>query len=451
VSDPQIPPQNLDAEESILGAMLLSPRAVETAEEILHADDFYRGTHGRIFTTAVELHNDGKPVDAITLADELERRGALEEIGGKVRIHELAALSPAVANAKSYAQIVKDTALRRRLITAGQAIGQVGWEGIGDTPDLLAAAERHLTKAVDVNQTDDLVSVGDAATDYVTRIVEANEAGVNLTGLMSKYSDLDKYLTGFYPGQLIVLAARPSVGKSALGVNITDNIADSGKSAAIFSLEMSTEEIVARQLARLSRVPTDKMRRPKDLTAEEINQLRTAAQHLRGRPVSVDENPGQTLPELRATARRAVRKGAEFILVDYLQLVAGDGRRQGDNRQNEVADISRGLKMLAKELHVPILAISQLSRKVDDRPDKRPVLSDLRDSGAIEQDADVVLFLYREELYKQVDPKKARDAELIVAKNRNGEIGTVKLLWFPKRQMFSEPARLQTPAEEKAA
>lgn len=449
MSESHVPPQNLEAEESVLGAMLLSPRAIEAVSDVITPEDFYRHTHGVIFKTALDLNDQGTPVDAITLSNELERRGIIEEVGGKVRVAELAHLTAGVSNVAHYAQIIHEAAVRRRLIHAGNAIANIGWEGNAELNELLGQAEGELTSALDIRTDSEFEDVGDTAQEYVNQIVKANEAGVNITGLMTRYADLDEYLTGLYPGQLIVLAARPSVGKSALGLNIADNIADRGTPVGFFALEMSKSELTGRSVARLSKVPTNLHRQASKLDQHQINALKTAAHALRGRPLKVDDNPGSTLSEIRGRARRAVRQHKlGLLVVDYLQLVNGDGRRKNDSRQNEVADISRGLKLLAKELNIPILAISQLSRKVDDRPDKRPVLSDLRDSGAIEQDADVVLFLYREELYKIVDPEKARDAELIVAKNRNGDTGTVQLLWFPKRQYFGEPARL---AEEKAA
>lgn len=441
MTDEYVPPQNLDAEESVLGSMMLSPRAIDAVSEIVTPEDFYRESHGRIFAAAIGLSAKGEPVDALTLAAELDRQGDLETIGGKFRIHELASLAPATANAHRYAEIIREQALRRKLVRAGSEIERLGYEGIGDIDALLAEAEGHLSGATDSSYHSEFAQIGDGIDNFVDEIAGAVESGVPIFGTKTGFPDLDNLLSGLHGGQMIVVAARPGVGKSMLCQNVSENIADRGGPVAYFTLEMSRREFEIRALTRKTRIPTRALRTGK-ISADELDAVKRAAHAVKQRPMYVEDNPTITPTELRARVRRLHRQvNLELLVVDYLQLMTGDAADSKEGQQHKIAAISRSLKVLAKELHIPVIAISQLNREVERREEKRPTLADLRDSGAIEQDADVVIFIYREEVYKAVDAADARDAEIIVAKNRMGEQDTVKLLFHGKRQEFLSPAR----------
>jgi replicative DNA helicase len=436
VSDPKVAPQNLDAEESVLGAMMLSSDAITAVCDIITPEDFYRGSHGLIFKAALDIDARGEKVDALVLAAELDRTGKLAAAGGKVRIHELAALTPHVAGAARWAKLVEEAALRRGLIGAGQKIEKLGWEGIGTIDELVGEAEKALTGSRQANGS--FVNLQDTANEVLSQIETAIETGVELSGLKTGIGGLDRLTTGFYPEQFIVVAARPSVGKSVFLANIAQNIAYKTGPVGFISLEMTKAEITQRTIARLSKVPLTSIRIGK-MNNEELVKVQQAVAMLREWPLFVRDEAVSTMAEIRAAARRLHRQEKIICLfVDYLQLTSGAANTQA-NRQEQVAEISRGLKTLAKELKIPIVAASQLSRKAEDRD--RPILSDLRESGAIEQDADTVIFLHREDLYN-ASAKNAGDAEAIIAKARMGETGTVKLLFFGKRQQFSEPAKL---------
>jgi replicative DNA helicase len=436
VSDPKVAPQNLDAEESVLGAMMLSSDAITAVCDIITPEDFYRGSHGLIFKAALDIDARGEKVDALVLAAELDRTGKLAAAGGKVRIHELAALTPHVAGAARWARLIEEAALRRGLIGAGQKIEKLGWEGIGTIDELVGEAEKALTSSRQSNGA--FTNLQDTASEVLEEIEAAIESGVELSGLKTGIGGLDRLTTGFYPEQFIVVAARPSVGKSVLLSNIAQNVAYKTGPVGFISLEMTAKEIAQRTVARLSKVPLTSIRIGK-MTPEELTKVQQAVAMLRKWPLFVRDSAVSTMAEIRAQARRLHRQEKIVILfVDYLQLTSAPSNSQA-NRQEQVAEISRGLKTLAKELKIPIVAASQLSRKAEER--ERPILSDLRESGAIEQDADTVIFLHREDLYN-ASAKNAGDAEAIIAKARMGETGTVKLLFFGKRQQFSEPAKL---------
>jgi len=446
-----VPPQNLDAEESVLGAMLLAPGAISAVSDVLTPGDFYRESHGFIYQAAIELDNAGEPVDAITLSNFLDSRSSrekgsqLEEIGGRARIHELAAIVPASANAKHYANIIKQAALLRRLIRAGGEISRLGWDGLGDADDLLAEAEKLLSAATESTYRSDFEPLGDGLPEFYRQVSDAVKSGIPMSGLKTGFLDLDLNTTGLYPGDLIVIAARPGVGKSVLAQNIAENVADQGEPVAIFSLEMSKRELLVRSLSRATCIPPNLIRTGK-MDEEALRRVHAALPLLRGRKLYVEDTPGVTITQLRARARRLQRqKGLKLLIVDYLQLMLGDIGGT-DNRQNEVAYISRSLKVLAKELGIPVIAVSQLNRRSEYREDKRPTLADLRDSGAVEQDADTVLFLYRPEMHTtptttEEAMKLGGEAELIVAKQRMGEMTTIRLLFFGKKQTFATPTR----------
>jgi replicative DNA helicase len=440
VSEAQTPPQNLDAEEHVLGAMLLSPHAITAVADEVRPDEFYRGTHGLIFQTALDVDARGEPVDAITLVSELERTGRLEQVGGKVRIHELAALVPATANAAQYARIVREMARRRALIAAGQEVTRLGWEGIGTSDELIDAAEQAMSAVSSTTYDGEFESMSASLTDLYSQIEKAVQTHTPIHGLMTGFHDFDDLTTGLYGGQLLIIAARPGVGKSVLTQNILENVADANIPAALFTLEMSKREVALRSVVRQTRLPLNRLRTGR-LSSTDLQTFKQTLTALQRRPLFIEDKPGVSMTELRARARRLKAKhGLGLVAVDYLQLMLAGGSTE--SRQVEVANISRSLKMLAMDLDIPVIAVSQLSRKTEAREDRRPVLSDLRDSGAIEQDADLVAFIYREETYKQVDADRAGEAELIVAKNRMGAQDTKRLLFLGHRQTFANPARI---------
>lgn len=434
-----VPPQNLEAEESVLGAMMLAPNAIEAVAEEVQPDDFYRPAHGRIFTAALDLHSRSEPVDALTLIDELEKRGQLEDAGGRPRIHALAQSVPAAGNAGHYARIVAEHAGLRRLIRAGEAISSLGWKRPGEYDELLDQAEKALSLASSSSQTTDFRSTADSIGDIADQIEAAHLAGETRFGLRTGFLDLDKMLTGLHPDTLTVIAARPSMGKSALGLNFCENVADAGTPAGMVSLEMSEPELNIRQLSRACRIDSQALRTAK-LTPEEYERFKQGRLKLKQRTqLYIDDSAAVTAGNLRASARRLHRQhGLGLLVVDYLQLLVSSSTE--DNRQQEIAQISRSLKLLSKELHIPIVALSQLNRNVESREDKRPRLSDLRDSGAIEQDADTVLFLYRDDYYNP-DSDAQGIAEVIVAKNRMGPSGTVKLAFTGRHSTFKNLAQ----------
>jgi replicative DNA helicase len=435
-----IPPQNLDAEESVLGAMMLSPGAIGAVSEVLSASDFYRESHAKIYRAARALYGRGEPVDAITLVDELERRGELEEVGGRVRIHELAALVPAASNAAHYARIVRDMATLRGLVRAGHEIARLGLERQGeDTVELVDRAEQIVFELAQARVSSDFSHIEELLKDSFERITALYEAGAEVTGVPSGFRDLDHLTTGFQPGNLVILAARPSMGKSGLALNIAANLAvRHGTPVALFTLEMSKGEVAQRLMCSEAKVESQKLRTGR-LAPEDWSRLTAACDRLSRAPIYVDDSGSITMMEIRSKARRLKMRepGLGLLIVDYLQLMTTETR--SENRVQEVSEISRNLKRLARDLDVPVLALSQLSRAVEQRHDKRPILSDLRESGSIEQDADLVLFIYRDEYY---DPDSDQQglAEIHLAKHRNGPTGMVKLSFLKRFAKFADLA-----------
>ncbi len=435
-----IPPQNLDAEESVLGAMMLSPGAIGAVSEVLSASDFYRESHAKIYRAALALYGRGEPVDAITLVDELERRGELEEVGGKVRIHELAALVPAASNAAHYARIVRDMATLRGLVRAGQEIARLGVERQGeDTVELVDRAEQIVFELAQSRVSSDFSHIEELLKDSFERITALYEAGAEITGIPSGFRDLDHLTAGFQPGNLVIVAARPSMGKSGLALNIAANLAIRHQvPVALFTLEMSKAEVAQRLMCAEAKVESQKLRTGK-LAPDDWPRLTTACDRLAKAPIYVDDTGSITMMEIRSKSRRLKMRepGLGLIIVDYLQLMTTETR--AENRVQEVSEISRNLKRLARDLDVPVLALSQLSRAVEQRHDKRPILSDLRESGSIEQDADLVLFIYRDEYY---DPDSDQQglAEIHLAKHRNGPTGMVKLSFLKRFAKFADLA-----------
>jgi replicative DNA helicase len=440
--DPQVPPQNLDAEESVLGAMMLSPGAIAAVSDVLGPDgrEFYRESHAKVYRAALALYTKGEPVDAITLVDELDERGELEDVGGKVRVHELAALVPASANAGHYAQIVKETATLRGLIRVGGEIARLGWERPGETPLLVDRAEQILFDLSQEKASSEFSHIEALLKESFERITQLYESGADVTGVPSGFRDLDRITSGFQEGNLIVIAARPSMGKSALGLGVAANLAvRKNVPVALFTLEMSKSEVTQRLMCSEAKVESQRLRSGK-LSADDWPRLTAACDKLAKAPVYVDDTGSITMMEIRSKARRLKSKHPDLglIIVDYLQLMTSG--TSAENRVQEVSQISRSLKVLARDLNVPIVALSQLSRAVEQRHDKRPILSDLRESGSIEQDADIVMFIYRDEYYAGEESDQQGLAEVIVAKHRNGPTDTVKLSFLKRYAKFSDLA-----------
>jgi replicative DNA helicase len=435
-----VPPQNLEAEESVLGAMLLSPTAVGTVTEILAASDFYRESHAKVFRAALGLWSKGEPVDAITLANELEERGQLEEIGGQARVAELAALVPSTSNVEHYARIVKETAMLRGLVRVGQEITRLGQERQGEVVDLVDRAEQMVFELGTQREKSDFSHIESLLKESFERITQLYEAGAEITGVPSGYRELDLLTSGFQPGNLIILAARPSMGKSALGLCVAANLAVRHEiPVALFTLEMSKSEVTQRMMCSEAKVESQRLRTGR-LAPDDWPRLTAACDRLMKAPIYVDDAGSTTIMEVRSKARRLKSKepALGLIIVDYLQLMTSGAT--AENRVQEVSQISRALKILARDLDVPILAMSQLSRAVEQRHDKRPILSDLRESGSLEQDSDLVFFVYRDEYYLGEESDQQGLAEVILAKHRNGPTGLVKLSFLRRYAKFADLA-----------
>ncbi len=438
---PTVPPQNLEAEESVLGAMMISPGAIGAVSEILDAGDFYRESHAKVYRASLALYAKGEPVDAITLTDELEERGELEAVGGRVRLHELAALVPASANAAHYARIVHETATLRGLIRAGGEIARLGWERPGETGDLVDQAEQILYDLSQQRVTGEWSEIEELLKESFERITQLYESGVDLTGTPSGFRDLDRLTSGFQPGNLIIVAARPSMGKSALALCMAANMGVRHNiPVGLFTLEMSKAEVTQRLMCSEAKVESQRLRNGK-LAPDDWPRLTAACDKLAKAPIYVDDTGLLNMMEIRSKARRlkARHPNLGLIIVDYLQLLTPSHRRDSDGRVQEVSEMSRSLKILARDLDVPIVALSQLSRAVEQRTDKRPILSDLRESGSIEQDADLVAFVYRDEYYNEESDQQGL-AEVILAKHRNGPTDSVKLSFLKRYAKFSDLA-----------
>jgi replicative DNA helicase len=433
------PPQNAEAEEYVLGAMLLAPAAVETAGEIVRPGDFYRDSNGKVFQAALALYARGEPVDVITLTDELDKRGHLEKIGGRARVHELAAIVPASANVRHYARIVHEMAVLRGLITCGQEIAGLGYERPGETLDLVDRAEQIIFELSQSRITTEFSALEDLLREHYLKITQLYESDEDISGIPSGYQDIDRVTGGFQPGNLIIIAGRPSMGKSALALGVAANLGAGGVPVALFTLEMSKSEITQRMICSEAKIGSEKLRSGR-LAAEDWPRLSAACDRLSRAPIYVDDTGSITMMEIRSKARRLKTREPKLglIIVDYLQLMTSGSNHE--NRVQEVSQISRNLKVLARDLDVPILAVSQLNRAVEGRQDKRPILSDLRESGSIEQDADLVAFIYRDDYYNDDSDSKGI-AEVIVAKHRNGPTGIVKLAFLLTYAKFGDLAR----------
>jgi len=432
------PPNSLEAEQSVLGAMLLDKDAIGDASEIVRSDDFYKDAHREIYESIIELFDRNQPVDLVTLSNHLEQKGVLEKVGGIGYLSDLASAGVLTTNARHYARIVEEKSILRRLIHASSEIVEKGY-GSEDSVSLLDLAETRIFDIAQKRNRDGFSSVQEVLLKAFDQIEDLYMNGDTTTGLTSGFVDLDRKTAGLQKSDLILIAARPSMGKTAFAINICQNAAlQAGASVAIFSLEMSKDQLVQRMLSGEAHIPLQSIRTGK-LESEDWPKLVNAMGPLSNAKIFIDDTPAITVTEMRAKCRRLkMEQGLNLIMIDYLQLMSGSGRIE--SRQQEISQISRSLKALAREMDCPVVALSQLSRAPELRADHRPMLSDLRESGAIEQDADVVMFLYRDEYYFQESDKK-NIGEIIIAKQRNGEVGTIELAWLGQ---FTKYANLET-------
>lgn len=431
----KIPPQNLDAEKSLLGSVLIDEETLADITEHVTMKDFYDKRHAIIYDAMMRLYEKRKPVDLLTLTDELKRKSQLDEIGGSAFLTELTNYVPTSAHAESYAEIVSQKAVRRRLIKASGEISEMGFDEGSTTQELLQQAEAELFSVSDQSLKQDLVSIESILTESFDRMEELHRNKGQLRGIRTGYRDLDNMTAGLQRSDLIILAARPAMGKTTLVTNLAYNVATIAKQPVLFfSLEMSKEQLVDRMLADASGVDAWNIRTG-NLSDQDFSKLSDAMGEMAEAPIFIDDTPGVSVLEMRTKARRAAHEQPlGLIIVDYLQLMQGSGRSDG-NRVQEVSEISRGLKLLARELNVPVIALSQLSRSVESRSPQIPQLADLRESGSIEQDADIVMFIYREAYYNP-DTDRENITDLFIAKHRNGPTGKIELYFHPERLRF---------------
>lgn len=430
----RIPPQNIEAEQSVLGSMLLDKEAIPAVAEILKNDDFYREDHGEIYEAIMDLFNKAEPVDLITVTEQLKSRGTLDKVGGLEYITNLATSVPTTANVKHYTNIVEEKSILRKLIRASSEIIDMSYEASDEVSIILDNAERNIFDILQKRGSKGFYHVKEILIEAFNRLEELYNNKEFITGVPSGFVDLDYKTSGFQNSDLILIAARPSMGKTAFALNIAQHAAIYKKiPVAVFSLEMSREQLVNRIMCSEALIDSQKMRTG-NLDDEDWDKIARTLGPLSEAPIYIDDTPGVSVMEIRAKCRRLkLEKNLGLIIIDYLQLMQGRGRIE--NRQQEISEISRSLKILAKEIKVPVIALSQLSRAPEARSDRRPVLSDLRDSGAIEQDADMVMFIYRDDYYNQ-DTEKKNIAEIIIAKHRNGSTGTVELVWLGQYTKF---------------
>jgi replicative DNA helicase len=413
------PPQDLAAEQSVLGGMLMSKDAIADVISQIKAHDFYKPAHETIFDAIIDLYGHGEPADAITVVAELNKRGELSRIGGAPYIHDLIAVVPTAANAGYYARIVRERSIMRRLVEAGTRIVQLGYATDGaDVDEVVNNAQAEVYNVTENQQSEDYVVIGDFISDAIDEIEAAQNRTEGMVGVPTGFADFDRLTNGLHPGQMIVIAARPAMGKSTLGIDFVRSAAiKHGQTAVVFSLEMSRNEIAMRVIAAEARIHMQKLRNG-DMDESDWQRLAAAQTKMQDAPLFIDDSPNMSLMEIRAKCRRLKqRHDLKLVVIDYLQLMSS-GKRV-ESRQQEVSEFSRALKLLAKELEVPVIAISQLNRGPEQRTDKRPAISDLRESGSIEQDADMVVLVHRPDAYEKEHPR-AGEADLIVAKHRNG-------------------------------
>jgi len=435
----RLPPQSVEAEEAVLGGILLDNRALDRANEILTHDDFYRESHRRIFRALNDLDERRERADVITLTECLKRRGDLEAVGGAAQVAELVERIATAANVELYARIVKDKSILRSLMEAGTDIAATAAAGTGDVEQFLDDAERKIFEISERRIRPAFIRIEKIIVDSIKTIEALYERKEAVTGVPTGFFEIDRLTSGLQPADLIIIAGRPSMGKSALATNIAQHAASAtAKPVAMFSLEMSKESLVLRMLCSEARVDSTRVRTG-HLSDQDFPRLAMAAGRLADLPFYIDDSPAISVLELRAKARRLMREsGLGLIVVDYLQLMRS--HKDVDNREQEISLVSRSLKALAKELSVPVIALSQLNRAVEQRADKRPLMADLRESGAIEQDADVIAFIYRDDFYNRVSPEEGI-AEIIIAKQRNGPQGLAKLAFRKEFTLFENLSR----------
>ena len=433
-------PHSLEAEQSVIGSMLMDREAIITASEIVTADDFYQHQYGVMYESMVELFNEGKPVDLVTLQNRLKEKDVPPEVSSLEFVRDIITTVPTSANVKYYATIVKEKAVLRRLIRVNEEIANDCYLGRDPLETILADTEKKIFDLLQSRSSGDFVPIRQVALNVLENIEKASKTKETVTGVPTGFIDLDYKTSGFQPSDFILIAARPSMGKTAFVLNVVDHVAvKKGIPCMVFSLEMPKEQLVNRMLSMESNVDSQKLRTG-TLTDSDWDAVVEGVGIIGGSKLIIDDTPGISISELRSKCRKMkLEHGLGMVIIDYLQLMTGSGK-SSDNRQQEISEISRSLKALAREMQAPVVALSQLSRACETRTDHRPMLSDLRESGAIEQDADVVMFLYRDDYYNK-DSEMKDMAEVIIAKQRNGPIGTVNLVWMPQYTKFANATR----------
>ncbi|MBR4085667.1 MAG: replicative DNA helicase [Lachnospiraceae bacterium] len=431
----KIPPHSIEAEQSVIGSMIMDRDAIVVASELISGEDFYNKQYGVLFETMRELNDKGLPVDLVTLQDKLKEKDVPPEVSSLEFVRDLITAVPTSANIKYYANIVAEKSTLRKLIRLNEEIANTCYAGKEELETILSDTEQRVFKLVQRRNTEDFTPIRQVVMNAMDRIEAASKMKGSVTGIPTGFLDLDYKTAGLQPSDLILIAARPAMGKTAFVLNIAQHVAfHQNKTVAIFSLEMSKEQLVNRMFSLESNVDAQHLRTGQ-LNDEEWEKLIESAGIIGRSNLFIDDTPGITIAELRTKCRKlSLENNLSMIIIDYLQLMSGSGR--SESRQQEISEISRSLKGLARELNVPVLALSQLSRAVEQRPDKRPMMSDLRESGAIEQDADIIMFIYRDDYYNH-DTDRKDIAEIIIAKQRSGAIGTVELAWLPKYTKFA--------------
>lgn len=437
----RVMPHSVEAEQSVVGAMLMDKDAITTASEIISGNDFYQSAYGIIFDSMVELFNESKPVDLITLQERLKEKDVPAEVASLEFVKDLVTAVPTSANVKYYAQIVADKSMMRKLIKLNEEIANTCYAGKESLEAVLEKTEKAVFDLLQKRNTGEYVPIKQVVLNALDRIEKASKNKGTVTGIPTGFIDLDYKLSGLQPSDLVLVAARPSMGKTAFVLNIAQYMAfKKDKGVAIFSLEMSKEQLVNRLFSLESQVDAQALRTG-NMKDSDWEKLIEGAGIIGKSNLIIDDTPGISVSELRSKCRKyKLEHGLDIVIIDYLQLMTGSVGKNSESRQQEISEISRSLKGLARELNVPVVALSQLSRAVESRPDKRPILSDLRESGAIEQDADVVMFIYRDEYYNK-DSEFKKQAEIIIAKQRNGPVGTVNLAWLGEYTKFANLSR----------
>ncbi|MET7679453.1 replicative DNA helicase [Streptomyces sp. NPDC005423] len=441
VSFERVPPQDLDAEQSVLGGMLLSKDAIADVVEVLKGHDFYKPAHETIYQAILDIYSKGEPADPITIAAELTKRGEINKVGGASYLHTLVQTVPTAANAEYYAEIVHERAVLRRLVEAGTRITQMGYTGDDDVDEIVNRAQAEIYAVTEQRTSEDYLPLGDIMEGALDEIEAIGSRSGEMTGVPTGFTDLDSLTNGLHPGQMIVIAARPAMGKSTLALDFARAASiKHNLPSVIFSLEMGRNEIAMRLLSAEARVALHHMRSG-TMTDDDWTRLARRMPEVSSAPLFIDDSPNLSMMEIRAKCRRLKqRNDIKLVIIDYLQLMQAGGSKRSESRQQEVSDMSRNLKLLAKELEVPVIALSQLNRGPEQRTDKKPMVSDLRESGSIEQDADMVILLHREDAYEKESPR-AGEADIIVGKHRNGPTATITVAFQGHYSRFVDMAQ----------